>query len=68
MVGEIEMSNLSGYDSRNLKARFIEKLADELTDVDFIAEVVSEKLSPEDVFKASELEQWAEENGYVKEE
>ncbi len=29
---------------------------------------VSSRLTPEDVFHISELEEWAEDNGYVKEE
>ena len=29
---------------------------------------ISDKMSPEDVFSTAELSQWAEDNGYVKED
>jgi hypothetical protein len=29
---------------------------------------ISDRMSPEDVFSGSELSQWAEDNGYVKED
>ena len=56
---------LTSYDSRKLKERFLAKLESKLSDVDFIIDVVQE-FSPEDVFPIRELEEWAEENGYVK--
>lgn len=63
------MANLTQYESRKLKERFLEKLADELNDADFIADLASE-LDPEEVFPLRVLElwaaEWAEENGYVK--
>lgn len=65
------MANLTQYESRKLKERFIEKLADELNDVDFVVDIVSD-LDPEDVFPLRILEswaiEWAAENGYVKED
>jgi hypothetical protein len=48
-----------------LKERFLEKLNQELNDVDFVIDLANE-MNPEDVFSISELEKWAEENGYEK--
>lgn len=39
----------------------------EIDDSDVI-EAVAAKFAPEEVFPKRELEQWAEENGYVKED
>ena len=59
------MANLSQYDSRKLKERFLAKLEQELDDVDFIIDIASD-LEPEDVFTTSQLDKWAGENGYVQ--
>jgi hypothetical protein len=37
-------------------------------DVDDAIDVIQRSFSPDEIFEASELEEWAEDNGYVKEE
>ena len=41
---------------------------DEVFDDDDIKDYVASNFDPEDVFDASNLERWAEENGYTEEE
>ena len=60
------MASLSGYEERAIKKSVIELLERELTDMNSLVEIVRLHLSPEDVFPVRELEEWAEENGYVK--
>jgi hypothetical protein len=37
-------------------------------DVDDAIDIIQRCFSPDEIFEASELEEWAEDNGYVKEE
>jgi len=66
---KIAMPKLTEYESKKLKDRFLEKLGQELTDIDFIIDIVS-GMQLDDVFSISALEEWAkdwaEENGYTK--
>ena len=55
---------------RNLWASIQDGLADifEYEDASWVVDWVASNLEPQDVFEVSELEQWAENNGFVLEE
>ena len=63
---------LNMHDTRRLKERLLEALSDEINDMDWMVEAVANRLTPEDVFSSSTLDEfgraWASDNGYVKQE
>ena len=54
--------------NKSLQDSLTSAIFDYLDPVDIVVEWVQKHLNPDDVFDENQLAEWAEENGFVKEE